>query len=120
MTSVLLKSLTRNLPCRLTDDELRQRGDSLAEVVQELHAEDDRQADVKAQMKARLTELEAKQTRYAIVISRREEYRDVECDLFADTVRGTVDIVRRDTGDTIETRPITEDERQRALPLEAA
>lgn len=120
MSLVLLKTITRNLPCKLSDDELRQRGDALAETVQELAAEESRQTDVKAQMKARLTELEAKQTRFAITISRKEEYRDVSCDLFADPTRGIVDVVRRDVGEVVETRPISDDERQRALPMEAA
>lgn len=117
--STLLKTITRNLPCRLSDDELRQRGDALAETCQELHAEEQRQTDVKAQMKARMTELEAKQTRLSIVISRREEYRDVPCDQFGDTVRGTVDIVRRDTAEVVETRPMTDSERQQSLPMTA-
>lgn len=120
MVSKVMKVVTRNLPCRLTEDELRQRGDALAEVVQELHAEEQRQADVKAQMKARVTELEAKQTRFAITISRKEEYRDIECDVFGDPERGVVELVRRDSGEVVETRPMTEDERQRALPLNAA
>lgn len=120
MSTVMLKTITRNLPCRLTEEELRQRGDALAETVQELAAEESRQTDVKAQMKARLTELEAKQTRFAITISRKEEYRDIQCDLFVNADRGLVDVVRRDTSEVVETRPITDDERQRALALEAA
>jgi hypothetical protein len=118
MSEVLIKTVTRNVPCRLTEDELRQRGDSLAEVVESRHAEEKRQADLKSQMKARITELEAKQTQLAIAISRKEEYRDVSCDIFGDPTHDTATVVRRDTGEAIEKRPLTDAERQKALPLE--
>lgn len=117
---VTLKKLTRNLPCRLTDEELLARADDLSVVVQETTAEEGRQTDVKAQMKARLTELDARKTRLAITIGRKEEYRDVEVELKADIQAGTVTIYRTDTGESIETRPMTEHERQTSLPLEQA
>lgn len=115
---VTLKEVTRSLPCRLTDSELLTKADELSVVVQEVSAEEDRQTDVKAQMKAKLTELDARKTRLAITIGRKEEYRDVRCEVQADAQAGTVTVIRMDTGEALETRPMTEDERQRALPLE--
>jgi hypothetical protein len=115
---VSLKKLTRNLPCRLTETELLDRADQLSVVVQETTAEEGRQTDVKAQMKARLTELDARKTRLAITIGRKEEYRDVEVELMADVQAGTVTIYRMDNGEALETRPMTEQERQSSLPLE--
>jgi hypothetical protein len=114
-----LKRVTRNLPCKLSDTELLQKADELSVVVQEISAEEDRQVDVKAQMKARLTELDARKTRLAITIGRKEEYRDTDVALMGDIQAGTVSAIRADTGEVIETRPMTEDEKQRALPLEA-
>lgn len=115
---VTLKKVTRNLPCRLTEGELLARADDLSVVVQETTAEEGRQTDVKAQMKARLTELDARKTRLAITIGRKEEYRDVEVEHLADLQAGTVSVIRTDTGESIETRPMTEQERQTSLPLE--
>lgn len=117
---VSLKRITRNLPCRLTEGELLARADDLSVVVQETTAEEGRQTDVKAQMKARLTELDARKTRLAITIGRKEEYRDVEVELMADVQAGTVTIYRMDTSEAIETRPMTEQEKQNALPFEPA
>ena len=59
-TGVTLKSITRSLPVQLTNDELRAKGSELAAVIQDVKGEEDRQADLKAQMKARLTELDAR------------------------------------------------------------
>ena len=115
---VSLKKTTRNLPCQLTNGELLDRADQLSVVVQETNAEEGRQTDAKAQMKARLTELDARKTRLAITIGRKEEYRDIEIELVADLQAGTVTIYRQDTSEALETRPMSEQERQTALPLE--
>jgi hypothetical protein len=120
MSTVLLKTITRNVPCHLSDMELLTRADELSVVVQEITAEEGRQVDVKAQMKARLTELDARKSRLAITIGRKEEYRDVPCDLFANVERGIVEVVRRDTAEVVESRAMSDDERQKALPLEVA
>lgn len=113
----IAKTETRVLPVKLNNDELRERGDSLAQVIQDLNTEERRQVDIKAQMKARLSELEARQTQLAITISRREEERDVTVDIYHDFERLKVETVRRDTGETIHRREMTQDELQRQLPV---
>lgn len=113
----LVRSETRFLPVKLHEDELRDRGDKLAAVIQDMTAEENRQVDLKAQMKARLAELDSKKTQLAIVISRREENRDVNVDIFHDFEMGKVDTVRRDTGEMLMSRRMTEEERQQPLPL---
>jgi hypothetical protein len=118
-TIKIVKVETRNLPVKLTQTELRERGDSLAAVIQDLNAEENKQVDVKAQMKARLAELDARKTQLAISISRREEYRDVAVDVLHDFGRKIVESVRQDTGETITSRPMTEAERQQPLPIPA-
>ena len=93
MTDVTERTTTMRLACKLTDEELRAAGDGLAKVVQDIASEDDAQKDQKAQMKARLMELTARQTILALQVSRREEHRDVEV-----TISTTPDYVagRRD------------------------
>lgn len=113
----ITRSETRSLPVKLTEDELRERGDSLAAVIQDINAEENRQVDMKTQMKARITELDAKQTQLAITISRREEYRDVTVDVYHDFDKLKVETVRRDTGECIHRREMTQEELQRPLPV---
>lgn len=113
----LAKSETRSLAVKLTDLELRERGDELAAVIQNVNTEERRQTDQKTQMKARLTELQARQTQLAITISRREEDRDVTVDVWNDYAALKVETVRRDTGECIHRREMTQDELQRPLPV---
>lgn len=107
---------TESLLCKLTLDELRAAGDELARAVQDIGAETDRQTEIKAQMKARLSELEARKTQLAIKVSRREEYRDVQVHVIHDYARGVVTSQRQDTCEFFHERPMEEHERQAALP----
>ena len=109
---------TRTLPCRLTDEELRERGQALAQTVQNIATEQTRQTDLKAQMKATLAGLQARESLLANVVARREEFRDVLVALVPDHAAGTLTEVRLDTGEAFYTRPLTEDERQLSLLAE--
>jgi hypothetical protein len=108
---------TRTLSVQLTRDELLERGATLAAVNQDIEREELTQADVKASMKATLASLQAQRARLAAVVSRKAEPRDVVCLELKDFERGTYTIVRTDTGETIESRPLTEAEREQQLPL---
>lgn len=115
---MLEQTVSRNLPCRLSLEEWNDRAKQLAEAVQNVATEERRQTDVKAGLKARLAELQSKQSVLADVVQRREESRDLVCDQLAYVERGIVEIVRRDTGEVIETRPLQDHERQQALKFE--
>ena len=116
MTDVTERTTTMRLACKLTDDELRAAGDGLAKVVQDIASEDDAQKDQKAQMKARLMELTARQTILALQVSRREEHRDVEVTIATCYDDGVEIRTRTDTGEVISTRALRDDERQPRLP----
>ena len=116
VTDVTERTTTMVLACRLTDGELQEAGNDLASVVQDIAGEADRQADIKAQMKARLMELTAKQTVLAIMVSRREQHRDVEVTIATDYNAGVEIRTRTDTGEVISTRALRDDERQPRLP----
>jgi hypothetical protein len=113
----LARTESKTLPVKLTERELRERGDSLASVIQDLNTEEHRQVDIKAQMKARVSELDARKTQLAITISRREEDRDVTIEVWHDYERVRVYAVRRDTGEEIYSRSMTPEEMQRPLPV---
>lgn len=119
-TTKLHRTVVRSLPCVLTDEELLKKGADLATAVQDIATEEGRQADLKATMKARLAEIEARRTQLAIAVSRKEEHRDVEVDIWHDYQRLVVQEIRRDTGEITGTRVMSESERQQALPMETA
>ena len=113
-TTEIVRTETRNLPCKLTDGELRERSDELATTVQAVEGEKARQDSVKAELKAKMSELESRQTRLAQVVSRKEEYRDVKVsiELHANDL---VKEVRQDTGELITVRPAKDFELQGTL-----
>lgn len=112
--TVLIKNVTRFLSVKLTDEELRHSGDELAATVQEINAEADRQKSIKDDLKARLSEMTAKQSKLSNRIVRREEYRDVQVAIELHS-SGQVSETRTDTGEVIFLREANEDEMQ--LPL---
>lgn len=115
----VVRTESRHLPVKLDDHELRERGDQLAAVIQDMNTEEKRQTDAKAGMKARLAELDAKKTQLAITIARHEEDRDITVDVIHRFDKFIVESVRQDTGEVVTSRPMTEIERQQTLPIHA-
>ncbi len=116
--TILLRTATRKLPCKLTEAELRAKGDELAVTVQEIANEDNNQKQIKDQLKLKMSELEAREGSLALIISRREDYRDVEVVVeFLETGdnAGQVKETRKDTGEVLIIRPPADSERQPQL-----
>ena len=108
---------TRMLSCKLSKDELLDFGSKLAQVRQDILTEEARQASMKQELKSRLAQLEAQSSEYSSKIARGEEMRDVEVDPRLDFGSDTYYEIRRDTGEKVGERPITDDERQENLGL---
>lgn len=119
MGDTKVRTETRSLAVRLTDAEFIERATALAKVNQDIGVEEDRQVDLKSQMKAQLTMLDSQRAKLSSVVARREEVRDVVCDVHHDYDRGFVEVVRQDTGESISVRPMTDAERQMQLTMEA-
>lgn len=113
----VLKHVTKKLPVALTDSELIEKARDLGEVIEDIASETAGQADQKAQMKARLTELHAREQQLASVVRRREETRDVACELLTDDGINA-QLIRLDTNVLVVARPLSEEERQMTLPVE--
>lgn len=113
----LLPLTSKQLPCKLTNEELRKYGEELANTIDEVSNEEARQESVKKEMKSTLTGLQSKLTILSSKIRRGEEYRDVQVQPEMDFKQGVYREVRTDTGAIITERPLTDDERQEALPF---
>lgn len=108
----------KKLPVLLTDEELRMRGAHLAAHLEELSdARHDAKRTAEAFKEQRST-LELEISRLKTVILQRSEMREVEILEEKDWLEKTVSTVRLDTGEVIETRPMTMEERNRPLPFE--
>ena len=113
------KRVVRNLPVKLKDAELLEFGKRLAQSSADIHGEEERQQQVKAELKAKLGAIESERTRLAGIVSSGRENRDVSCDMILDFSRLIVEVVRLDTREVVETRRMTDGEQQRSLFTDA-
>lgn len=72
-TFPMLSRLIKKLAVTLTEEEFDLRANDLAQVCQDIQTEEARAADVKAQLKARITQLQARQAELSSIVRRREE-----------------------------------------------
>lgn len=110
------KRFTRELRCKLTEEELLDRARALANACEEVSAEERRQKEIKSDLKAQLEAKEAARAQLSAVVSAGAEYRSIDVEQVFDFETGMVTLYRTDTGEQIERRRMTEDERQMPLP----
>ena len=110
-----MESLTRNLPVRLTDFELRDRAKELGEKLSEktrLEAEKKFPAD---HFKSAIEKAEARIADLGVVVTEGVEYRAIPVTTNKNFDRSLVETIRTDTAEVVDSRPMTADERQQGL-----
>jgi hypothetical protein len=109
-----------NLPTMYTDEEMAKLGEKLAKVLSEI---DETQQDLKsyaAEKKAHLESLAGQRQFLVLGINRGLGWKDVECRVMKDYTLRTKSIVRMDTGEVVEVKPLTLEDIQTDMDLEAA
>lgn len=109
----------RALPCLLTDEEADAKSAELARVTMDERAYelairklvDDHKSERK-RLEDNLAEMTGTRIQLAQEITTRTVKRDVPCDWHFDLEKGTAILVRRDTGDAVARREMSDDERQ--------
>lgn len=111
------RDVRKTLRVMLTDSEKLKYGE-------EMGRETQRHVDARERKKAIVAEatevVERHRTnveRIGSILANGYEYRDVECEVQIDRDNGRTKVVRWDTGEVIEDRPINAEERQFPLPL---
>ena len=107
-----LATSIRNLPCKLTDEEVQAKGEELAKAFKEIEAEEEHQKSVRASMKAKLDSMNLAASTLSTQITERLECREVEVEFVLDDESQLVKTVRIDTGEVIDVRQATQDELQ--------
>jgi hypothetical protein len=107
----------RKLPCPLTDDELRERGALLVDTLQKKGRVDGKRKDVAKKYREAMKGLDFIVGVTSTAIADKQEVRDVECLEEKAFDRKLVVTTRKDTGEVVFTRPMTDEERQEKLPL---
>lgn len=114
-TRVRKQVVNRRLLCTLTPTELQAHGAKLAEACEDIQNETQAQTDIKAQLKSKMTSLEAHRDSIASIVRRKADYKDVPVNIFHDYTRAIVDEIRTDTGEVLCSRAMTDSERQAKL-----
>jgi hypothetical protein len=115
--TMLMGSKKEDLACKLTQEELLDRGQQLARVNSEIDQHETHSKQVKDDLKATESRLDAERAKWAGVVRARAEYRPVEVDMIADFKEGVVREIRTDTGEEVRARALTDAERQGKLKL---
>ena len=108
----VIRKVTKPLPCKLTEPEVLQYGRDLARAHADLDRIQDELDGIKADYQGKLAEQNASIGKLSGRVHSGIETRDVECTETKNWTKTTVAVVRNDTGDAIESRPMREDEKQ--------
>lgn len=107
----------RTLRVNLTDRERLDFGRRLALEQQSLAETEDRKVEVAAAIKAEIEAHKSRINALSKTLNNGYDYRDVDCRLLLDFALNLVTVIRDDTCEVVEERPMTADERQRELPV---
>lgn len=111
--------LFRKLPVKLTEDERRTKTDQLVAKIQVRDGLEEDAKGAAADFKSRIKSCDTEIDQLSREIREWKETRDVECFEAVRHDRGVMELIRRDTLDVVEHRPLTRDELQTNLfPIE--
>ena len=112
------RKITKPLPVKLADEEVLKYGRDAARAVADKARIEDEFSSVKAEYKAKISEQDSIVGKLSPRIHSGIETREVECEEMKNWTAGTVLIKRIDSGETIEKRPMREDEKQMEVSLD--
>lgn len=115
-----MKPHLRTLPVKLAPDEVAQRAEELARELHDQAIAEEAAAATKKKLAKDLEERAGRISRLGRIVHTRREDRQIDCHEEHSALDGTARTVRDDTGEVVDTRPLTQEElrdaRQEALP----
>ena len=103
--------ITKILNCVFTTEELKEIGVKLALENQRKERLEDQKKQSQSQFKSEIDAADARIKSLSQKLARGSEDRDIECDVLFNTPKeGQKTIIRSDTGETVQTIPMTESE----------
>jgi hypothetical protein len=110
-TPTIVKSKTEKLlRVELTEAELLDAGQKMADAQQTTVSLNAELQSFKEQMKGKLAEAEGAAVRYGALVRQKYEHRPVECELQKNYKLKKARLIRLDTNQIVEERPMTQDE----------
>lgn len=116
---VRIERFSERLMCALTDDEIRDRSHKAAHI---LGDRDNLEAQLKEYVggeKSRIKRMDGEHRRLSAEVRERVTEREVKCERRYNYRLGTVTDVRLDTGESLNERPMSAEERQMHFPEDA-
>lgn len=107
------EEVTENLKCMLTEEEIRQAGETTAKLIQDRGQLEKDKKSVMAGFKAKIDACEAGIIDNSNKVRDKYEYRDVLCEKQHNFTDYTIRVVRSDTGMTVENRKMNLTEKQK-------
>src|ERR1044072_1538458 len=107
-----MQPIIENLKVDLTDEDLKNRSKLLAKLLREYQSLENEKKEVNADFKHKMEAVKNRACELRDVIHTGKEIRPVECFLSADYRHGLMITRRSDTGEEIDSRPMTTSERQ--------
>lgn len=115
MTTILGRQGTRSLPVRMTDVELGRKGQELADAEIRLARLEEKKRESAADFRHAVAKVKEEIAELASVVESGEERREVEVYEQADEISEMVILRREDTGEEVERRPMTMEDRQATI-----
>lgn len=116
--TTILTRQRESLPVKLTQTEVREFGVRLAQMAGAIDMHGDREKEVKSQLKAERTKLEAEHQRLASVVRSGYENRNVDTITYAHHDEGYAITLRADNDDELRRRRLDDADQQVALPFD--
>lgn len=109
---------TERLPVKLTEDEIREKGKKLAQLMHDKTEVEVEAKNTAAGFKLRIKDIESAGSTLAHEIKSGKEMRQVEVHEQFDYRRGVVEVLRADTMEPIFSRALKPEERQERLRID--
>ena len=109
-------SFTKEVLCDLTDEEIREYSEQMAQGVQNIECMKEAQKIEIKQRNIEILDLQKEVNNLADKVINHSELRLVDLEWQKRYEDATIHLVRLDTMEIIESRPMNEDERQMCLP----
>lgn len=114
------RDVVKTLPVKLTTKELLAAGREQADAQEELRDTEGQMKAAADEYKGKIKAITWKIVRLANLVRAGYEHREVKCEQVYDYEEGRVKIMRLDTAEIVEDRPLRQDEQQMSLPMSEA
>lgn len=115
MNPIKTKTITKRLPCTLTEKERLQFADEMANAAQEVESIELTRKSQMDQINSELKQAKARAQLLTGIVASKTEYRDVAVEVKLDYDKGKVIKTRTDTGELISERFMTDEEKQTSM-----